>query len=109
MPTAVAVPLAIALGGASIGGSIIQGEQARKDQSRALRSQQEANRLATSRAAAEQRRTEQEQRRVNRKSPDITSLLDTERAAGRGGAASTLLTNPGSRRPTLARASVLGA
>lgn len=109
MPTAVAVPLAIALGGASIGGSLLEGERARKQQKRALGAQQEANRLATSRAASEQRRTEMEQRRLNRKGPNIGSLLDTERSQSAGGAASTLLTSPSGRRPTLAKTSLLGA
>lgn len=94
MPAAVAIPLAFAVGGASLGASIYQGQSAAKAQRRALRSQEQAQREATSRAAAIQRRNEMESRRVNRRTPDIGRLLDTAGTRSRQGPGSTFLTGP---------------
>ena len=111
MPNAVAIPAAFAVGGAAIGGSVIQAQEQRRAQKRALESQEREQRLAVSRAAAEQRRQGEEQRRVNRRRPNVASLLSSERRGELSGPGATVLAgaNPTQARTTLGRASLLGA
>ena len=78
-----------------VAGSIFQGQRERREQRRAVRRQEAAQRQATQRAATERRRSEQEQRRLNRRRPQIPSLLGQAGRAAQGGPAGTLLTGPG--------------
>ena len=84
-----------AIGAAAlIGTSIFEGQQQKKQQRGAIRRQDAAQRQATQAAAGEQRRSEAERRRLNRKRPQIESLLGQAQRASAGGAAGTLLTGP---------------
>lgn len=109
MPIATAIPIALGLG---LGASAVQGRQQSIAQKRGIRQQEEAQRLATSRAAAEQRRQEMEQRRANRKKPNLSSLLSDERRGALTGPGATMLTGAGGvnrQRLTLGQSSLLGA
>jgi len=100
----------LALGGLP-GLSVAQGQQAAREQKRALTRQEEAQRQALRAAASQQRRSEMEFRRVNRKVPDVGSLLAGEAASSRQGPGSTMLTGfPGidPQRLLLGRTSLLG-
>lgn len=110
MPPAMAIPLAFAMTAATVGTSVYQGEQAKKGQKAAMRTQLGAQKKAESMALSEQRRAEQESRRLNRREPDISTLLGRERQASKRGAGSTLLTGPGggSTQRTLGQTSLLG-
>ena len=94
----------------SVGLGVQQGQQSKQAQRRSLRLKQSGQEEAERRAIGEQRRSEQDQRRLNRKRPNLQSLLAGERGGSRGGAASTLLTGArgGGRQLTLGRASLLG-
>ncbi len=85
----------VALGAALIGGSIFEGQQQKRTQKRSLRRQEQAQRLAASRALAETGRSEQERRRLNRRQPDLGSLLADSQRGGAAGVGGTLLTGPG--------------
>ncbi len=100
-----------ALGGLLVGGSVYQGEAGRKQQKKALRSQEQAQARSEARALSQQRRSEQEQRRLNRKQPDLFSILGREREAALQGPGSTLLTGArgvGKGKLTLGQSSILG-
>jgi hypothetical protein len=67
--------------------------------------------LAVSRSASEQRRQEMEQRRLNRRKPNIQSILGAERRAALTGPGATTLTGSagvGRESLTLGRSSLLG-
>ncbi len=111
MPAAVAIPAAIATAAAVGGASVYQGQMQKRSQRRALRSQEAAQDQALAAAASEQRRTEMEQRKLNRRQPDLGTILAGQRARGRRGAASTLLTGAtgvGRGSMTLGTTSLLG-
>jgi hypothetical protein len=85
-----------AIGAAAlIGTTIFQGQRQKKQERKALRRQDVAQQQATTAAAGEQRRSEGERRRLNRRGPDLGSILGGQRRAGQGGAAGTLLTGAG--------------
>lgn len=95
-----------------LGIAVAQGEAQMRAQKRAARRTAEAQRLATSRAAAEQRRQEMEQRRLNRRKPNVMSLLGKEQNAAATGPGATLLTGSAGvprDRLTLGSSSLLGA
>ena len=83
--------LAATVGIAMAGSSVYQGQQQKKAQKRALLAQEQAQDEASATAAAAQRRSEMEQRRAG-KTPDVGSLLGTERQAALRGPGSTMLT-----------------
>lgn len=80
------------LGTGVIGGSIYQGLQQRRAQRRGERAQAAAQDVATRRAAAEVRRARDKERSLNRKKPNVLSLLNREKEAALTGPGSTLLT-----------------
>ena len=88
-------PLVPYLLAATVATSVGTGISARQGQKQSLRRQKHAQESATSRAMAEAKRTEQERKRLNRKRPDIGSLLAEEQKAATKGAGGTLLTGPG--------------
>ncbi len=83
---------AVGIGGAILGGSIYQGLQQRRAQRRGERAQEAAQEVATRRAAAEVRRARDQERSLNRKKPNVLSLLNREKTAALTGPGSTLLT-----------------
>ncbi len=96
---------------AAITGSVYQGLQQRRAQRRGERAQEAAQDVATRRAAAEVRRSAEDERRLNRKKPSLTSLLKREKGAALTGPGSTLLTGAtGVNRSNLllGRSSTLG-
>jgi len=94
---------------ASLGASVYQAEEAKKGQKASLRQQKSAQAQALARAQSESRRSELERRRLNRKRPDLGTLLTAEMDRARTGPASTLLTSArGAGRPTLGSRSLLG-
>jgi len=110
--TSIALGLTAAAAAASVGASAYQGHQQRKQARGAALQQMEAQRLATSRAAAEARRQEQQNRELNRKGPNLGSLLGAERRRGSSGPGATTLTGAAgvsAERLTLGRSSLLGA
>jgi hypothetical protein len=105
------LPLGALLFGASTGASIHQGQKAAQQGRRAVRAQKDAQRSAEARAISENRRAEEERRRLNRRRPDVASLLGEEREAAQRGPASTLLTGSSGvsrRKLTLGSSSLLG-
>jgi hypothetical protein len=104
--------VAAALSLASIGAGIEQGQRQVRQQKRALQAQEEATRTATAASASERRRAELEQRRANRRQPDVASLLGTERSALGRGPAATMLTGASGIDPNrllLGKKSLLGS
>lgn len=91
-----------------MGSSIYQGQKAAQGQRRALRQQKDVQARAEVRAISEQRTSEQRQRSLNRRQPDLTSLLGAEEELARRGPASTLLTRGRAKKPTLGQTSLLG-
>lgn len=82
-----------------LGASIHQGYEAREARQESMRRQQKAQAEATTRAISERVRGEQEKRRVNRKKPDVQTLLGNERAESGRGTGATLLTGPTGVQP----------
>ncbi len=108
---AISTAVLLAASVAAVGGSVQQGLESRQQQRRGLRAQESAQRTATSRAAAESRRSGREQRRLNRKRPNLSSLLGREQqSALRGPGATTLTGSAGVNqgRISLGRSSLLG-
>jgi hypothetical protein len=96
---------------AGLGSGIYSGEVGRKQQKKALRSQQQAQARSEARATSQQRRSEQEQRRLNRRQPDLMGILGRARQSALQGTGSTLLTGPGGvpkGRVALGQSSLLG-
>ncbi len=94
---ALVVGAAAAIGGTTY--SVVQGEAAKSEQKKALGRQEKAQAQAVGVAATEQRRADEEQRRANRRTPDIGSLLAFEQGrAGFGGSSRT-----GAGAPDLSR------
>ena len=105
-----AAPLVLGLAGAgAVGGSIFQGQQQKQAARRSIRAQERAQDEATSRAAAEVRRQSLAERRLNRRKPDITSLLSAERRSGLGETSLTGAGGVGRGSLTLGRSSLLGS
>lgn len=77
---------------AALGATVYQGERQASAQRSSLRAQGKAQRESATAAAAEQRRAEMEQRKANRKSPNVASLLAEERTQGWTGQGTTMLT-----------------
>ena len=96
--------LAIATGAAAVN-SYTQGEEAKKRQESA---QQQAKQAAEKTAAD----ADMAFNRANQKKPNVQSIMDQNKAAGMGGAGSTMLTGPLGIDPTmltLGRNTLLGS
>jgi hypothetical protein len=94
-------PLPIAIGALllSSGAAVHQGQLQKQQARRSLRAQKAFQAKAESRAISETRRSEAEQRRLNRRTPDLSAILLGERAAARRGPAATLLTGASGIEP----------
>lgn len=74
------------------GGTIYQGQQARSAGKKTARIQREAQRSAEASAITEREMASQQQRRANRRQPNVAALLSTAQQAATTGPASTMLT-----------------
>ena len=95
-----AVPIIAAVigAGAAITAGERQGQQAKKSRNQ----QADAQERARSASVREQKRAEEEQRRANRRTPDVASLLGAAQRDAQAGAGSTLLSGAqGIRRNNL--------
>lgn len=96
---------------ALVGGSVFQGQQQKQAARRSARAQEAAQREATSQAAAEVRRQGISERKLNRRRPNVLSLLSAERRSALTGPGATALTGStgvGRGQFMLGRSSLLG-
>ena len=79
---------------AGLATTIKAGEDQKLAQKRNLQAQERATQEAKARAITQARLNDQEILKANRAGPDITGLLDAERAKAKSGAGGTLLSGP---------------
>lgn len=79
---------------AALGYQVHSGEQSAQAGRRSLRRQDAAQSAAKSAAIRQESLNAMARRRANQGQPDVASLLEQERLAATGGAASTILTDP---------------
>ena len=96
------------LGAAAIGGSIFSGVQQSSAARKSLNQQKRVQQSSLARAISEQRRSELEQRKLNRRKPDLAALFAGELASTNRGVPSSLSTGGGVTGNTLGSRSVLG-
>ena len=87
-----AATIAAIVGGGLVGLQVQQGEEQRKAAKRSFNLQREAQRSAEASAITEREMASQQQRRTNRRQPNVAALLSTAQQAATTGPASTMLT-----------------
>ena len=105
--------IALVVGGltalASVGTAVYQAREGRKQQRRAEAQQRESQKESLLAAAGEERRARAEERKANRKKPNLSQIMFDESLAGLSGPSSTILSgNSNGSRSLLGGGSRLG-
>jgi len=90
------------------GAAVHQGEQARAAGNRSARAAKAAQRQSLLASATREKQAAADERRLNPRKPDVTSILFDEQRAGNTGPASTILAGKGGGKSLLGTKSTLG-
>ena len=91
--------------------SVVAGQDASKQQKKAMQQQEQAQAQQLAQAQRQQRQSEMAMNAANRKSPDVSGIMERAGRQASGGPSATMLTGPGGVDPSqlsLGRSTLLG-
>jgi type II secretory pathway pseudopilin PulG len=110
--SAVAIAIAaVSVAAAGLGYSVYAGEQGKKAQEQAMRQQKLAQDQAAREARTQTEASMAAMRAANRRTPDVSGIMQAAQESAQGGPSSTMLTGPMGVNPQdlqLGRSSLLG-